>query len=206
MLARVEAEFGARVALEALFKYPTIESFALSLEDDTELESDFTKIVRLYPESGQQQQIFGINGTGAFHLLAKLLGPKLPLTSLQLFPPGAPQELMPDSLERIGADYVKLIRQLQPRGPYSLLGWSIGGLVAFETAQQLAAAGEDVAFLGLIETTPRVRLGWLRSALAANTYRLQFNLGEWAKVASGERSLARFILDRQSVREAARAT
>ena len=83
VIARVEAEFGARVALEALFKYPTIESFALSLEDDIELESDFTKIVRLYPGNGQPQ-IFGINGTGAFHLLAKLLGPKLPLTSLQL--------------------------------------------------------------------------------------------------------------------------
>ena len=99
---------------------------------------------------------------------------------------------------------MKLIRQLQPRGPYSLLGWSIGGLVAFETAQQLVAAGEDVAFLGLIETTPEVSLGRLRSALAANSFRLQFNLSEWAKVASGERSLMQFLLDRQSVREAAR--
>lgn len=45
-----------------------------------------------------------------------------------------------------------LIRGLQPVGPYRLLGWSFGGCLAYEAARQLTEAGEQVDFLGLIDT------------------------------------------------------
>lgn len=56
------------------------------------------------------------------------------------------------TMEDKAAHYLTLIRELQPRGPYRLLGWSFGGCLAYETAQQLTDAGEAVDFLGLIDT------------------------------------------------------
>ncbi|MEU3784504.1 SDR family NAD(P)-dependent oxidoreductase [Streptomyces sp900129855] len=56
------------------------------------------------------------------------------------------------TMEEKAAHYVTLIREIQPQGPYRLLGWSFGGCLAYETAQQLTDAGEAVDFLGLIDT------------------------------------------------------
>jgi len=52
--------------------------------------------------------------------------------------------------------YVGEIRRVQPRGPYRLGGWSFGGLAAFEMARQLAAGGNEVAFLAVLDTAPGV--------------------------------------------------
>src|SRR5687768_17494472 len=48
--------------------------------------------------------------------------------------------------------YLAAIRQVQPKGPYQLAGWSFGGTLALEMAQQLQKRGESVAFLGVIDT------------------------------------------------------
>ncbi|MDN0196799.1 type I polyketide synthase [Streptomyces sp. S.PNR 29] len=56
------------------------------------------------------------------------------------------------SMEDKAAHYVTLIRDIQPQGPYRLLGWSFGGCLAYEAACQLKENGQGVAFLGLIDT------------------------------------------------------
>lgn len=50
--------------------------------------------------------------------------------------------------------YVQRVRVLQPAGPYWLGGWSMGGLLAWEMAQQLKAQGEEVALLAMLDTFP----------------------------------------------------
>lgn len=55
-------------------------------------------------------------------------------------------------METIAAYYIQAIQTLQPHGPYFLGGWSFGGLVAFEMAQQLTQIGEEVAFLAILDT------------------------------------------------------
>lgn len=57
-----------------------------------------------------------------------------------------------DSIEAMARHYVGLIRGVQPRGPYYLGGYSFGGWVAFEMAQQLVEAGEKVAVLAILGT------------------------------------------------------
>jgi amino acid adenylation domain-containing protein len=54
--------------------------------------------------------------------------------------------------EAIAAYYIQAIQALQPRGPYFLGGWSFGGLVAFEMAQQLTQAGEEISLLAILDT------------------------------------------------------
>ena len=55
-------------------------------------------------------------------------------------------------MEDLAAHYIEEIRELQPRGPYYLLGYSFGGLLAYEIAQQLHAVGERVELLGMLDT------------------------------------------------------
>jgi hypothetical protein len=59
-------------------------------------------------------------------------------------------------------EYIAAMRVVQPRGPYLLAGWCLGGKVAFEMANRLVAAGEEIAALVLFDTrspaTPVERL------------------------------------------------
>jgi thioesterase domain-containing protein len=57
-------------------------------------------------------------------------------------------------VEEMAACYLREIREVQPHGPYRLGGWSSGGLIAYEIANQLIGADEPVEFLGLMDTAP----------------------------------------------------
>jgi len=55
-------------------------------------------------------------------------------------------------ISQIASDHLQALRQIQPHGPYHILGWSFGGCVAYEMALQLEQQSETVAFLGLMDT------------------------------------------------------
>ena len=55
-----------------------------------------------------------------------------------------PEFLIPDSVEQLAVGYVERIRALQPQGPYRLAGYSFGGVLAYEIAQQLESDGEKI--------------------------------------------------------------
>ena len=57
----------------------------------------------------------------------------------------------------MAAHYIEALRQVQPRGPYFLGGWSFGGLVAFEMAQQLEKSGEEVALLAVLDAAAPIQ-------------------------------------------------
>ncbi|MFE7119663.1 amino acid adenylation domain-containing protein, partial [Streptomyces sp. NPDC057654] len=63
-------------------------------------------------------------------------------------------EPLPQSVEEMAADYADRIRALQPYGPYHLLGWSVGGLIAQAIAARLAELGEKVGLLALLDSYP----------------------------------------------------
>lgn len=59
-----------------------------------------------------------------------------------------------DSIEALAQHYLDELRQVQPHGPYRLLGWSFGGLVAYQAASQLLEEGEKVELLALLDAAP----------------------------------------------------
>jgi thioesterase domain-containing protein len=65
---------------------------------------------------------------------------------------GAPDADLP--LTEVARIHREQLQAVQPMGPYLLAGWSFGGVLAFEVAQQLRAAGERVEFLGLLDANP----------------------------------------------------
>ncbi|NJP80364.1 amino acid adenylation domain-containing protein [Streptomyces sp. AA8] len=60
----------------------------------------------------------------------------------------------PRSVEEMAKDYLASIRSVQPHGPYALLGWSFGGIVAHELAVRLQEEGEEVTALVLMDSYP----------------------------------------------------
>ncbi len=56
------------------------------------------------------------------------------------------------AIEDLAARYCGVIREVQPHGPYTLCGWSFGGNVAWEMARQFVGRGEEIAFVGLIDS------------------------------------------------------
>lgn len=88
---------------------------------------------------------------GAFYCfnLAQVLGPDQPLYVLEPFR-SAELRAMP-TFEAMAAAYIASLRAVQPEGPYQLVGFCGGGLIAFEMAQQLQAQGQKVDLLVMIE-------------------------------------------------------
>ena len=55
-------------------------------------------------------------------------------------------------IEDMATHYIEALQRVQPKGPYFLGGWSFGGWVAFEMAQQLQKSGEEVALVAVLDT------------------------------------------------------
>lgn len=99
--------------------------------------------------------VFCIHGLGG-HVaglmpLARRLTGKWPIFGLQGL--GLTDGQQPhDCIQAMAACYVNEMRLVRPRGPYLLTGWSLGGIIAMEAAQQLTDAGEHVALLAMFDT------------------------------------------------------
>ncbi|MBP2329727.1 thioesterase domain-containing protein [Kibdelosporangium banguiense] len=85
----------------------------------------------------------------AYNGLARLLDKEQPLYGFEA--PGFDNERAPvASLRELAAEYTEALRSAQP-GPYCLLGWSMGGVIAFEMALRLTEAGQEVPLLILVD-------------------------------------------------------
>lgn len=152
IVTRIESEIGHALPTTILLLAPTIEELATRLRT---IESVRTESLAFpFRVHGSEPPLFAVPGRGGdpivFAYLAKHLGPERPFYGLAT--PGlAHQEAIPKSFEELAAAQLKAIREIQPRGPYSLLGFSSGALVAFELARQLHGLGERVAFLGSLD-------------------------------------------------------
>ena len=151
LLARVEAVFGHRISMSALFESPGFTAFANLLRSLRQQDFDFREVVRMGPRHAERT-IFAINNTGIFLTLSQRLNEDLSITALQLFDPLIQTDNLPSTIEEAAGQYLRLIRENQPGGPYVLLGWCNGGTLAFEIARQLEEAGEVVSRVFLIDT------------------------------------------------------
>jgi len=59
---------------------------------------------------------------------------------------------LPKNIQELAAFYVDLIRHVQPRGPYAVIGYSFGGMLAYEIAYQLYKSGQKIAMIGILDT------------------------------------------------------
>jgi amino acid adenylation domain-containing protein len=171
LCARIEQEFGQVVSPDLLLERPTIRQLASVLRHPSRETS--ASLVTI--QSGRAgPPLFCLPGIGGnvmeFRGLAQLLGAEQLVYGFR--PVGADDGHPPHtSIVEMATHNIHHMRLVQPKGPYYLAGYSLGGVVAFEMALQLRAAGETTALLALLDsrlwlppvslsTTQRLRLHW----------------------------------------------
>jgi acyl-CoA synthetase (AMP-forming)/AMP-acid ligase II/thioesterase domain-containing protein/acyl carrier protein len=153
LLVRIEQAIDKKLPSDTLFKALTIEKLAQQISQLNHAV-EWSSLVAIQPE-GQKPPIFAVHDVSGhvvcYRQLAQYLGSEQPLYGLQA--QGIDGAVAPlDCIETMATQYLQAIRQVQPEGPYFLLGLSFGGLVAFEMAQQLHQQHEQVGFLALLDT------------------------------------------------------
>ncbi|MFD0653631.1 amino acid adenylation domain-containing protein [Streptomyces malaysiensis subsp. malaysiensis] len=154
---RVGEQLGAELGVRDLFEAPTPADLARAVESRGTRDS-FAPMLPLRTK-GDGRPLFCVHPGGGvswcYSGLLNHLDSDIPVYGLQaraLSRPGA----MPADVGEMAADYLRQIREIQPEGPYRLLGWSFGGVVAHEIAVRLQHTGEEVELLGLVDSYPNV--------------------------------------------------
>ena len=152
LMSRIQQQFEVSLPLATLFQNPTVEQLVGLLDSSTvglnsilvpiKTNGDKSPLFCIHPVGGnvlcyadlanhldQNYSIYGLQSQG-------LDGLKIPLSSI----------------EEMASEYIKEIEKVQPQEPYHLIGWSMGGLIAFEIARQLETKNKSVALLTLIDS------------------------------------------------------
>lgn len=158
LLSRIRRGLNVELPLSVFFKQqPTIEQIAAYLRQQGESEQQqYTPLVEIQRGTMDVPAFFCVHPSGGnvlcYARLARHLGPDQPVYGLEA--QGVhPKQLPLQSVSEMAASYIEAIRAVQPVGPYQLGGWSMGGVVAYEMAQQLQAQGDEVSLLALIDTS-----------------------------------------------------
>ena len=158
VMAQVQKLFGKDLPLATLIQGGTVEHLAKLLRQENPSLSQ-QPLVAIKPD-GTRPPFFAVHSVGGqvfcYVQLARLLGKDQPFYGLQA-PSLNESEVQQTSIEEMAAHYVSAVREVQAEGPYFLGGYSFGGMVAFEMAQQLRAEGQAVALVALLDSrSPRV--------------------------------------------------
>jgi amino acid adenylation domain-containing protein len=158
LAGRTREAVGTGLTVRTVFEAPTVARLAPRLGSDT-LDDALDVLLPLRAE-GSLPPLFCVHpglGVGwVYSGLVPALERDRPLYALQARGLTGHGQL-PATAEEMADDYLARIRQVQPHGPYHLLGWSFGGLVAHLMATRLQAEGEEVALLALLDAYPTGR-------------------------------------------------
>src|ERR1700682_3055095 len=152
LFALIEKRLGKKLPLAAVFQGATVEHLAGVLRHQA-TPGPQSSLVAIQP-GGSKRPLFLVHPAGGhvfpYVHLVQLLGPDQPCYGLQArgLEDGQDRHAR---IEDMAAHYIQALQTVQPTGPYLLGGWSMGGVVAFEMAQQLHAQHQRVALLALLD-------------------------------------------------------
>ena len=195
MMHRVEQVCGQKLPLATLLAGPTIEHLAKALIEQRVKEND--SLLVQVQAGGAKQPLFFMHGDlagGGFYCLnlARGLGEDQPFYALT--PHGVDGGPIPPTIEEIAASFIKMIRAVQPEGPYLLGGLCKGGVTAYEMARQLERQGEKVDLLIMVGST-----GWnshfrlLHVLVSAIGFFFRVTPGERARLFLESREFYRYL-------------
>lgn len=185
LIDQIERTFQRKLPLDVLWYHEgTIEALAKMLREQYE----YGENPQLVPmREGSRRPLFVTHVRDGhlsdYYQLAHCLAPDQPVYGLQargVFGQGRPDS----SIEEIALNCIESMKLAQPKGPYQIAGYSSGGVVAYEMAQQLHRQGESVSLLVLIDTIDTSAFSskaWkvaFQSALGGKTHPLR-NLVYW---------------------------
>ena len=170
-----------------MWDHPSIDAICEALSGGKSAVPERQGMVTLQAH-GDRVPLFCFPGAGGhsttFAPLAARLGAAHPCFGLTV--PGLNREHAPlERVEDIAGVMLDNLRRVQPHGPYQLAGYSFGGLLAYEVAQQLRASGEKISLLAIYDTfTPAglvLRPRWQRLVLHAHVLATRPERGEYIR-------------------------
>jgi amino acid adenylation domain-containing protein len=153
LVSMIQHRFGLQLPLATLLRASTVAALAAMVDGDAGVSSVDRRLVPIH-DRGQLPPLFAFHPAGGevigYRGLAAKMGENRPLLGIQSRCLAGQTEH--PSIAAMVTEYVAVIRHRQPYGPYHLLGWSMGGVVAVAAAAELENQGEQVAFLGLLDS------------------------------------------------------
>jgi amino acid adenylation domain-containing protein len=164
LISKMSKAIGAVIPVNLLFLQPTVAELATvidkSLLPPTPAQNAFfppdqSALVKIQAGSPGRIPLFFVHAAGGGVLsytdLARHLGEQQPFYGLQI-PVGKCDYARYTTIETMASHYIEEILKVHTDGPYLLGGWSMGGVVAFEMAQQLKAMANKVPLLALLDS------------------------------------------------------
>ncbi|MFD7859239.1 amino acid adenylation domain-containing protein [Streptomyces microflavus] len=160
LAGRIRAAFGIEVSIGTVFQAPTPAALDAALDISRE-DDPLDVLLPLRPaRPGDRSPVHCVHPAGGLSWcyagLIRHLPADVPIYGLQAQGVGeaTADEPLPTTLEELAAHYASRIREVQPEGPYRLLGWSTGGIIAHAIAAVLQEAGHEVELLAILDAYP----------------------------------------------------
>ena len=158
LLGRIRSALGVDIPLRAVFESPTVAKLTPQLRPETNTQAtDPFAIVLPIKAEGTRNPVWCLHPGGGLswaYLGLSAAFPDRPVYGIQArgFDGVTP---LPESTDAMAEDYLDHILQTQPEGPFHLLGYSFGGILAHLIAVKLRARGHQVGMLALLDAAPR---------------------------------------------------
>ncbi|KOU04707.1 peptide synthetase, partial [Streptomyces sp. NRRL F-5755] len=160
---RVKAVLGTEVSIGTVFQSPTVAALDAAL-DAVRHDDPLDVLLPLRPVGqsveGGRAPVHCVHPAGGLSWcyagLIRHLPPDVPIYGLQAQGVGTAtaDRPLPATLEELAAHYAARVREVQPEGPYRLLGWSTGGIIAHAMATHLQDEGHEVELLAILDAYP----------------------------------------------------
>jgi amino acid adenylation domain-containing protein len=156
LVAKIETEFKVKIGISQLLVNSKLEELLKHmLLNVSSLENQQGRAIVPINTKGNQPAIFLVHPIGGsvfcYNNLSAKLGKDQPLYAFQSIGMETADQPLNDVVE-MAKKYIAEMKTIQSEGPYKLGGWSFGGIIAFEMAQQLEAIGDEVEDLYLIDS------------------------------------------------------
>ncbi|MCC0175466.1 amino acid adenylation domain-containing protein [Waterburya agarophytonicola K14] len=154
LVTEIEAKYEQKIAVSTVFQAQNIENLATLIRQEESLATPECLVP--IKQGNSTINLFAIHNLGyglEFYLpLAKYLDSNIAIQGLSSFLSNELDKPHPRDIRGLAAYYTRNLQQVQPQGPYYLLGVSFGGVIAYEIAQLLVSQGEEVKFLGMVDS------------------------------------------------------
>lgn len=171
LLIKIQRKYHINLPPDTIYRYPTINLQAGLLRTMAATAKEYHPLIFPLREGGNLPPVFCIHPLGGWmdHYLKILpaIDRSRPVYGIR----GRglePGEVLPTTVEDTAREQVDAIRSVQKTGPYHLLGFSNGGIIAYELACQLQERNEEIAFLGIIDVSaPATEVRYFKTLVAA---------------------------------------
>lgn len=154
LIALINKEFTTHYPVSWVFEFNNIYAQAQFLRTQVEIDEYYQPILAINPQGNSAPLIFihpGHAGSEVYMPLASELDRSISFYAIDSY--NLYYEPFVKTIEELASHYLQYVKTISPRGPYFLGGWSLGGIIAYEMAQQLTKQGLTINHVYLIDSS-----------------------------------------------------